>query len=296
MIEALDQLLSLAQGERQREADGQIDLFSGSGAVLKEEQFHYPPLAEYTLAERLASEKELTGMWFSGHPLQRYSLNMEAMGCVSLSEISSSFEEHTESPVYRDGSKVSVGAVISSLKIRNAKSGKQYALFTAEDAPGVMDVLVFEKVLEKCAQIISPGAAVYLEGRISFKEEEAPKIVALEILPLIDNDEFSKRMPAKKADASAESSENPSENREKEGNLERKEEKKPSKLYIRLTSDTEKNKRIEALISIFEGTIPCIYYDAVAGKYLDSGKKVSLGNYWLSVLKELAGEENVALR
>ena len=71
---------------------------------------------------------------------------------------------------------------------------------------------------------------------------------------------------------------------------------KPSKLYVRLTGDRLIDRRVDALVSIFEGQIPCIYYDRATATYKDSGKRVSPSPYWLSVLKELAGEENVVLK
>ncbi|MBQ8235597.1 MAG: hypothetical protein IJZ37_02800, partial [Clostridia bacterium] len=71
---------------------------------------------------------------------------------------------------------------------------------------------------------------------------------------------------------------------------------KVSKLYIRLSGDEVIDRRIDALISIFEGTVPCIYYDKASASYRDSKKKITPSPYWISVLREIAGEENVVLK
>ncbi len=314
MTEALDELIGLAQDKKQRSAEGQIDLFSMMEEGSRQEVFTYPPIDEYPLEQRLQCEKELTGMWFSGHPLSSYQLNMEALGITPLSSLLSLVDEGAQAG--KDGAVLSLGGMLSSVSVRNAKSGKKYALATLEDAGGAIDLLVFENVLSSCAEHMHTGKAVYLEGRLSFKEEELPKVVVSDLLPLLTNEEFSKRMSGSLGDgrslgdkrderpAGAHSAQSdsvvPGQMRE-QGSIAPKAtvttgRTKPQKLYIRLTGDPQTDGRIDALLSIFEGPISCIYYDRVTASYKDSGKKATISPYILQVLKEIAGDENVVLK
>ena len=301
MTEALDELIGLAQDKKQRSADGQLDLFSMGGALLTEEPFTYPPIDEYPLEQRLQTEKELTGMWFSGHPLSKYQKNIEAMGSEPLSLLNACLEEGTK----KDGERLSLCGMLSSVSVRNAKSGKKYATATLEDAHGAIDLLLFEKVLEEVKDGVKTGTAVYIEGRLSFKEDDPAKVVVSDLIPLLDDGEFTRRMgstvqkptapPAteqrQETDALQSKTGAPAT-----GSAEKPQPKKAAKLYIRLTGREETDKRIDALVSIFEGPLPCIYYDRATASYKDSGKRVSPSPYWLSVLRQLAGDENVVLK
>ncbi|MBQ8400001.1 MAG: DNA polymerase III subunit alpha [Clostridia bacterium] len=304
MAESLEEHLALYQRKKQSQANGQIDLFSAVGES-HEEHFSYPAMEEYPLAQLLQSEKELTGMWFSGHPLKQFSQNMTAMGCVPLAQILSCFEEGAQG-AYQDGSTVVLGGMISAKTVRTSKQGRRFALITLEDGQGSMELLLFEKVFEKCETFLSQGAAIYAEGRLSAKEEEQPKVIVSELLPLLPNEEFVKRFPNASANGNGESSSMPKaqseERAQKSADHSGKEQAaltipaKVSKLYIRLSGDEVIDRRIDALISIFEGTVPCIYYDKASASYRDSKKKITPSPYWISVLREIAGEENVVLK
>lgn len=289
--------MGLAQDKKQRTSDGQIDLFSMGGALPAEEPFSYPPIDEYPLEQRLQTEKELTGMWFSGHPLSKYQKNIEALSTQPLSDLTASLEEGTR----KDGEKLTLCGMMSAVSIRNAKSGKKYATATLEDAHGAIDLLIFENALEACKELVKVGTGVYVEGRLSFKEDEPAKVVLSDLIPLLDDGEFERRMAGRSVTTrEVPAKQQTSVQSPKEGSVGRAngavQAKKPSKLYVRLTGEERKDRQIDALISIFEGQIPCIYYDRATATYRDSGKRISPSPYWLSVLKKLAGEENVVLK
>ncbi len=312
MTEGLDGLFSYTEQIRKRNADGQTDLFSVAEEIGDKARYKYPETEEYPMAKRLQTEKELTGLWFSGHPLDDYRMNIGEMHAAQLTDILSSFDENGEAEgAYKDGDWVSFCAMISRISLKMSKSGNRFAILRAEDSHAEIELLVFEKVLEQISDFLVADTAVYVKGKLSCKEEEQPKVTVFDLLPLIPDKQFKDCLKEEKTltEAEADGKKEHSQNGQPSGFcLKKKQEEqteRPSggnaagkrrRLYIKLTGEEKKDSRLRALTEIFEGDISCIFYDSQKSVYYDSGKRVAVSEYLLSVMKDIAGKENIVLK
>ena len=171
---------------------GQMDMFSMlDGDVAPAPTFVYPTVRPYTLREMLMLEKEASGMFFSGQLLDDYSKCVEALSPMSISEIAADEESDSDAPMLPDRTKVKIAGIISGMTLKTTKKEERMAFFTVEDAGGVIECLAFPKAFTQFGEIIKPDNAVFVEGNLSVREEESPKILVSVMGLLVDNDHFN---------------------------------------------------------------------------------------------------------
>jgi hypothetical protein len=170
---------------------GQMDMFS-MGDSLSEEApaFQYPDVRPYTLREMLMLEKEASGMFFSGQLLDDYTRCVTALDPMPISRIVSS-EEEEESALLPDRTKVRIAGIITGVTAKTTKREERMAFFEVEDAGGGIECLAFPKTFTQYGEIIKPDQAVFVEGNLSVREDESPKILVSTMGALVDNDHFS---------------------------------------------------------------------------------------------------------
>lgn len=175
---ALDRDLEAAQRLQKIEREGQMSLFGfggeNGGAAYEEELPPLPPCEPLPSASILAMEKEVLGLYVSGHPLVQYQAQLMGAGTVAAANLGDRW----------DGEAVTVGGMISELKKIITKSGSPMLFVTLEDLTGAVEVIVFPGVLERYGTLLQPDGLVLVRGRVSFKDEE-PKILADEISALV---------------------------------------------------------------------------------------------------------------
>ena len=178
MLQNYDILLSGVSESKRENIDGQIDLFGeDSGAEPK-----IPKAEEYPLSELLEMEKETLGIYVSGHPLSEYSPWLSASGMTTARRIFEGADPSVKE--YSDGSAVGIIAIFRKKKMFTTKSGKQMCFATFEDVSGDIEVIVFPNVYETSRGILAPNAKLCVEGKISLKDDEEPKILADRITPI----------------------------------------------------------------------------------------------------------------
>lgn len=165
MLESLD-------ADKRKNIEGQIGLFDLGGEE-RTDTYQMPKAEEFPQAELLAMEKEVTGMYLSGHPMAPYAEVYRRDLVARTDEIAQSAAG--ESDKYSDEQYVDVLAIVSDVKRKVTKSGANMAFVTLEDIYGSIEALVFPKVLERSADLLTPGSAVKAHGRISFTEEKGPE-------------------------------------------------------------------------------------------------------------------------
>jgi DNA polymerase-3 subunit alpha len=179
---ALDRDLEAAQRQQKMEREGQLPLFGGAapgapGGLAGFEDVG-PPLPAcdpLPRASLLAMEKEILGLFVSGHPLADYQDRLSAPDMVATAHL----------PERQDGESVTVGGMVTDTKRIVDKKGHQMAFITVEDLTGPVEVIVFASVFERCSGILQSEAIVIVHGRVNYKDEDqAPKILAESIEPL----------------------------------------------------------------------------------------------------------------
>lgn len=260
---------------KKRNMDGQMSLFeislpgneeaNNGESGLYEEKDIYPDIKEYPKKMLLSMEKEMLGLYISGHPLSEFDEEIKKNVTLYSSELNVDLNQHEDSYLLddnkniTDGMNVVVGGIITSKKTKTTRNNNLMAFLTLEDLYGMMEVIVFPTTLEKYAKFVVEENIVLIKGRVSVKEEEQPKIICEEISPL-------KKMHIQK-------------------------------VYLRLNPNMEEDKResLMALLKYFNGDTPvCICNNGdKKGTLLGKEFWVGLNDCVMKELIQRLGEENV---
>ena len=169
---------------RKQTVDGQISLFDMAfgGAPLVQENHMLPNLPDYPLRQRLALEKEIAGVYITGHPLDDYR---DVLGKLPFSTADlDGLEEREDRGLSLDGQIVDMGGILTEVKGKATKKGAYMGFITLEDLTGQIECLVFPKVYERYQGMMAVDDLVVLHGRLSIREEEAPKLLVEKLIPL----------------------------------------------------------------------------------------------------------------
>ncbi len=167
--------------ERKSNIAGQMSLFDMFEE--KHDKVNVPNVPEYDKEELLAYEKEVLGVYVSGHPMDDY----EALWRKHITNVSSDFiNDEDNPPKVTDGQKATIGGIITAKTVKNTKTGKMMAFITVEDVFGAVEVLVFPRDYEKYRSQAFEDNKVFVTGRVSISEEENGKLVCESITAFED--------------------------------------------------------------------------------------------------------------
>lgn len=277
MLAVHEKLIENISSDKRRNIDGQISLF-GATEELKNPEVRYPEIKEFDKRNLLAMEKEMTGLYITGHPLDDYVKSLKVQTTNEISEVYSSSEtldtNETDEIItgieifnkgnsLHDNDRVIFGGILSSVNQKITRNNAIMAFLTLEDLTGSIEVIVFPKTLESVKPLCVTDSLVVVKGRISIKEDEAPKLICESIEPL--------------------------------------EKINSSKLYLRL-EDSEKAKQFnfylkELLTEDRKGDTPIYFYASKENKKFRAPRDrwISLESDIKEILIEKLGEENVKI-
>ena len=181
-LAAVPEMMEQKSRERKNSLTGQMSLFDFVEEDAKEEfRISMPDLPEFPKEEKLALEKEVLGIYITGHPLEEYEegwkKNITAMTTDFL------VDEETDEANVSDGQMVTIGGMISDKTVKITKTGKNMAFITLEDLVGSVEVLVFPKDYEANRDLLMEDAKVFVRGRVSLGDEPAGKLICEKIIP-----------------------------------------------------------------------------------------------------------------
>ena len=273
MLENVDAIFKSVETDVGRNVEGQLDLFSqlsGESAGAAGEDFHIEDHGEFPLPELLKMEKEVSGLYLSGHPLDGYRQQIQKIGACRIADLMG------EEARRYDGKHVNIVCAVIKSKFMTTRSNTMMAFTNVEDLSGTMEIIVFPKVLADCRIALQDNAVVVINGRVSVKEEENAKLVAEKITPI---EEYSANGAAAPRPA----------------------QDKPARkgMYLKVPSRScPQFAKVENLLSIFEGSLP-VYI------YFEDQKQLTLAprNLWsmehellTCELKRILGDGNVAFK
>ena len=288
MLEGMNQMLDQLDEDNRRNLDGQLGFFDDPAAQGMGEPA-LPAAAEYAYAALLEMEKEVTGMYMSGHPLKPYADAYRRPGISRTQDILQSAEEQEAGGRTADGAAVTLLGMVGTVRSQTTRSNARMAYAMVEDLYGSMELIVFPKVLEEYGGLLQTGRIVVAQGRISLREDEAPKLICDRLLDAPDPEHLPAFGPPGRtrrpqpAAAPAPSAAAPNA---RHG------------LYLRAPSaESPLFKRACLSLAVFDGAEP-VYI-----RFMDTGKLVKAPqSMWvwphevlLEELKRILGEENVAL-
>ena len=273
LVEAVEGILKSIESDTKRNLDGQLDLFSvmmGEDTGSSDDTYEIKPFPEYTHAELLQQEKEVSGLYLSGHPLDAYREQSARIASHSIKMLTG------EDANKLDNSTVRIVCTIVKNRMMTTKSNTLMAFTSVEDLTGTMEVIVFPKTLDAYRDAIQENAVVVIEGRLSVREDEPAKLMAESILPIEGYD--PKRPQANKPNRMRDAAQ---------------------RLYIRLPSRScPEYAKVINLLEIFDGDMPVIFYLEDTKQKLAAPRRLYTSGHplFFQELKRVVGEHNVATK
>lgn len=158
---------------------GQMTLFDFASEEDKQDyEIQVPDVAEFTKLELLAFEKEVIGVYVSGHPLEEYM----SLWKKKVTIVSTDFVSEDDDMKVKDGNRETIGGIVTSVTMKSTKSNKVMAFFTLEDIYGTVEVIVFPKDFEKYRFVLKEDERLFVTGRVSVNDEGDGKLICENIL------------------------------------------------------------------------------------------------------------------
>lgn len=278
MLSSIQSVLDTLDSDKRRNVDGQLGFFDTPQLQSEEPTFSIDPMPDFSDADKLVMEKEVTGMYLSGHPMGKYLQMYEQIGATPTGELLEEANEQTGR--HQDGETLTLLGVISSVKLKVTKNGSRMAFILLEDMYGSIELLVFPNVLERYGELVAEGNVVVVKGRLSLTEEKDAKLVCDTLSPPPQaNGNAAPRTGADEQPAAKRSSSRPG-------------------LYLKLPSqESFCHRKALQYIAVFDGATPLYLYFEDTKKLMQAPMqyRVSVNDVLLGALRELLGEENVAL-
>lgn len=192
-----EKLLESISLDRKKNLVGQVSLFDGfemDAAINNDIQNMYklPQVKELEEKEKLYLEKEVLGMYVSGHPLSQYKDKLKKNTTINNADLNDIKEDYV-SYLNLNEKEVTMGGIVINKTIRTTKRNDLMAIIELEDLYGVIEVIVFPQVLQKYNTIIQEDKIIYIKGRLSIKEDENAKLIAREIIDM--NESINQEKP-----------------------------------------------------------------------------------------------------
>mgnify|MGYP002562316205 CR=1 FL=1 len=293
LLASFEAIMDLAQSYNKKGMNGQVSMFDLGGEQeennLKEIKYQFSEQEEMTENEKLSMEKEMLGIYISGHPLEKIKEQIKQLTNISSKELKeideqNSSEENEENKVqeilkYEDGQEVRIAGIITSVKKKYTKNNKIMAFVTIEDLNGSVEIIIFEPTFLKYQDKLLEENIIMIKGRLSIREDDNTKIVAQEIR------NFGEKF-----------SENSNKYENKKQDVQNTEIQKPKHLVIDITNmeETEKAK-LRGAIRFFNGERNNIPVAVKTGDEIKPCGAIHLTEEILKEFEEIAGKQNVGI-
>jgi DNA polymerase-3 subunit alpha len=268
LLAVYDSMMDSISSSRKHNLEGQMGLFG----MLEEEDaamaIPIPKLPELNKADMMAMEKETTGIYLSGHPMddyRRYLRNTHVVPIGALMEAESR---------YQDDQIVSVAGIVQDVKMKTTRNNSMMAYVTVEDDTASIEMLAFSNVLNQFGGYLKENSAVVITGRLSIRDEKEPQIVINRARPITDFSEAPENaMPVQP--------ESP--------------EVLSGTLYLKLAGENDPNyRKVRAIVNMFPGESVVKVFFADTRKM--RGTQAALDSRMLCELETVLGKENVVVK
>ena len=263
LLAVYDTMMDSIASSRKKNLEGQLGLFS----MLQDEDeaaaIPIPKLNEMKKADLMLLEKETTGIYLSGHPMDDYRHLLKGTHVVPIGQLMD------EESSYQDDQIVSVAGIVQSVKMKTTRNNSMMSYVTVEDDTASIEMLAFSNVLNQYGSYLRENQPVVVVGRLSLRDDKEPQIVINRARPITD---FAQEQPV---------SSEP--------------EKLTGTLYLRLNSEEDPAfRKVKAIINMFPGEASAVVYFAETKKR--RGARCDLDRRMLTELENLLGKENVVVK
>ena len=261
LIGAYEGMMDAIASSRKRNLEGQMGLFSMLDQDQGPGKMEIPRRPEYSRAELMSMEKETTGIYLSGHPMDDYRRLLKNTHVVPIAELM------REDRPYADDQIVSVAGIIQVVKTKTTRNNSMMAYVTLEDDTASIEMLVFSNVIGQYGGYIRENSAVVVTGRLSLRDDKEPQIIVNRARPISDfENQPQEPRPAP-----------------------------PSTLYLRLPSEEGKlYPKIKAILNMFPGSQKTVLF--FEDTRVRRGTACQFRENMLRELQSVLGEGNVVLK
>ena len=184
LLAVYEKIVDGVQQESRRNAAGQVSLFSGMEAEVPDvfKAYQLPKINEFQLKVKLAFEKEMLGIYLSGHPLSEHSEWVESVSTLNLSELKDAQEDGSIHS--KDNAPIILAGMIAGKTEKMTKNGTRMAFLGIEDLFGQIEALVFPKIYQRFSEFLKEDEFIIITGRLNVKEDEDTKIIVDKVFPL----------------------------------------------------------------------------------------------------------------
>ncbi len=264
LLKGYEQVIDTVGRERRWNLEGQFDLFGGGESSFVPSMI-LPDIPEFSTSERMAMEKEVTGLYLSGHPMDEYRQQVRKYHAIPITSVTAAGRENGgDVGQYGDGARVTLAGVISTVRTKTTKNNSLMAYVMLEDAAGVIELLVFSRVLDESGPYLKAGLPVVVTGRVSIRDEKEPQLMVDRIVPL--SGEVQAPAPAGRGQV----------------------------LWIKLPDSGERFTWLKKLMNMFPGNSSAIVFLEDSRKKLQT--QCVIHEALLAELQETLGEANVVLK
>ncbi len=303
LMASYTEILEMLASRKRQNVTGQFDLFSSFDDAMPSFRFDYPDIPEYATRELLLLEKESSGMYFTGHLLDDYKKDIRTIAPTAISDILIAFsedgEESRKAP-FRENQTVSVAGIVTNRTDKQTKNGGRMFFLTLEDEGGEIEVIAFPSQAEEYGALLMKDSPVYLSGKITLRDEEAPKLILSGARLLFTNREIESgaagaSVPLKNSNIYRE---NQGQNKVEAKTTSKNADEAENRLYIRIPSLAGLDR--ETLFSVlkqYPGATETVLFAVDTRKYhLLRGYGVRVTELLLEKLGMLYKAENIVLK
>ena len=282
-------ILDAASSDKKKNLDGQIDLF----ADFREEmpvRTTMPNIPEYPTRELLSMERETCGLYLSGHPMEDLAPLAQKAKAMPIGKIHSAHEEGNTD--VQDGDYVTIAGMVSAVKMKLTKKQTNMAYITIEDLSGSIEIMAFEKVLVTGGSYFQIDQPVLVYGRVSAREDEAPKLICDSVAPL--NEQWAATFHQQTGRGG-----NGMRKQQENFKFREQEEQRPvlRRLCIKLTSRSlPETQQVARMIMEFPGKDKLYMRFEDTGEQILRDNAVSVNNELVDRLEKMLGQDRVVIQ
>ncbi len=184
LLKVYEQVVDSIGRDRRRNLEGQFDMFGGGGGELSVPHMDLPDIPEFSARELMLMEKETTGLYLTGHPMDEYRTQARKLLAVPIGPVLADFKDEEGPRHYRDGQSLTVAGMISSVRTKTTKNNTLMAYVVLEDDTGSMEALCFSRVLSDSGPYLKANLPVAMQGKLSVRDEKEPQLMVDRVLPL----------------------------------------------------------------------------------------------------------------
>ena len=267
LLAVYESMMDAVSSTRKKNLEGQMGLFSMLSDTPSAVSITIPHLPELPRGELMAMEKETTGIYISGHPMDAYRQKLKNTSVVPIGALLA------EESQFRDEQIVSIAGIIQTVKTKLTRSNSTMAYVTMEDDTASIEMIAFSGVLNEYGGYLKENTPVVVVGKLSLRDDKEPQVIVNRVRLISDYTESAPRREEQPV----------------------QEIPQGSTLYLRLPNeDCREFRKIKAIVNMFPGDGQVIVFFADTRKRM--GVRCMLHGSMIGELKRLLGEENVILK